>query len=64
VVMHVYDGLPHPTTISRDYDATVLTQVDRNTLIFNRLKAGKLVQLGTFITSEDGKDGDDYQHRY
>ena len=55
VVMHIYDGQPHPATISRDYDATVLTQVDRNTLIFNRLKAGKLVQLGTFVISEDGK---------
>jgi hypothetical protein len=55
VVMHVYDGQPHPATISRDYDATVLTQVDRNTLIFSRLKAAKLVQLGTFVISEDGK---------
>ena len=55
VVMHVYDGQPHPATISPDYDATVLTQVDRNTLIFSRLKAGKLVQLGTFVISEDGK---------
>jgi hypothetical protein len=49
VIMHVYDGQPHPTTISPDFDATVLAQVDRNTLIFNRLKAGKLVQLGTFV---------------
>jgi len=24
-------------------------------LIFSRLKAGKLVQLGTFVISEDGK---------
>jgi hypothetical protein len=53
--MHIYDGQPHPATISRDYDATVLTQVDRNTLIFSRLKAAKLVQLGTFVISEDGK---------
>ena len=55
VVIHAYDGEPHPATISPDYDATVLTQVDRNTLIFSRLKAGKLVQLGTFVISEDGK---------
>jgi hypothetical protein len=55
VVMHVYDGQPHPATGFPDFDATVLTQVDRNTLIFNRLKAGKLVQLGTFVISDDGK---------
>jgi hypothetical protein len=55
VVMHVYDGLPHPATVSPDYDATVLTRVDANTLIFNRLKAGKLIQVGTFVVSQDGK---------
>jgi hypothetical protein len=55
VIMHVYDGLPHPTTVSPDYDATVLTRVDANTLIFNRLKAGKLIQIGTFVVSQDGK---------
>ena len=55
VVMHVYDGLPHPATVSPDYDATVLTRVDANTLIFNRLKAGRLIQVGTFVVSQDGK---------
>jgi hypothetical protein len=55
VVMHVYDGLPHPATVSPDYDATVLTRVDANTLIFNRLNAGKLIQVGTFVVSQDGK---------
>jgi hypothetical protein len=54
VVMHVYDGQPHPATISPDYDATVLTRVDANTLIFSRLKAGKLVATGTFVVSPDG----------
>ena len=54
VIMHVYDGLPHPTTVSPDYDATVITRVDANTLIFNRLKAGRLVATGTFVVSPDG----------
>ena len=54
VVIHAYDGQPHPATVSPDYDATVLTRVDANTLIFNRLKAGKLVATGTFVVSPDG----------
>ena len=55
VIVHVYDGQPHPATTSPDFDATVLTRVDANTLIFNRLKAGKLIQVGTFVVSQDGK---------
>ena len=55
VVMHVYDGQPHPATGFPDFDATVLTQVDANSLIASRLKAGKLVQVGTFEISQDGK---------
>jgi hypothetical protein len=55
VVMHVYDGQPHPATGFPDFDATVITQVDANSLIAGRLKAGKLVQVGTFVVSQDGK---------
>jgi hypothetical protein len=55
VVMHVYDGTPHPATGFSDFDATVITQVDANSLIASRLKAGKLVQVGTFVISQDGK---------
>jgi hypothetical protein len=55
VVMHVYDGQPHPATTSPDYDATVITRVDANTLIASRLKAGKLVQIATFVISQDRK---------
>ena len=54
VVIHAYDGQPHPATVSPDYDATVLTRVDANTLIFSRLKAGKLVATGTDVVSADG----------
>jgi hypothetical protein len=53
VVMHVYDGLPYPTTAGQDYDATIITRVDANMLIFSRLKAGKLVATGTFVVSPD-----------
>jgi hypothetical protein len=55
VVMHIYDGQPHPATTSPDFDATVITRVDANTLIASRLKAGKLVQIATFVMSQDGK---------
>jgi hypothetical protein len=55
VVTHVYDGQPHPATGFPDFDATVLTQVDTNSLIASRMKAGKLVQVGTFVISQDGK---------
>jgi hypothetical protein len=55
VVMHIYDGQPHPATGYTDFDATVITQVDANNLIASRLKAGKLVQVGTFVISKDGK---------
>jgi hypothetical protein len=55
VIMHVYDGQAHPATISLDYDATILTPVDSDTLIYSRLKAGKLVATGTFVVSPDGK---------
>jgi hypothetical protein len=55
VIMHVYDGQPHPATGSPDYDATVISQVDANSLITSRLKAGKLVQVVTFVISQNGK---------
>jgi hypothetical protein len=53
--MHIYDGLPHPTTGAPDYDASTYTRVDANTIIFSRLKAGKLIATGTITTSPDGK---------
>ena len=55
VFMHIYDGMPHPTTGSPVYDASAYTRVDGNTLIVARFKAGKLVQIGTLVVSQDGK---------
>jgi hypothetical protein len=46
---------PHPATGFPDFDATVITQVDANSLIASRLKAEKLVQVATFVISQDGK---------
>jgi hypothetical protein len=55
VLMHIYDGQPHPSTGSSDYDASAYTRVDANTVIFSRSKAGKLVAAGTIVASPDGK---------
>ena len=55
VFMHIYDGMPHPTTGSPVYDASAYTRVDGNTLIVARFKAGKLVLIGTLLVSQDGK---------
>jgi hypothetical protein len=55
VFLHIYDGQPHPTTGSADYDASAYTRVDANTIIISRLKAGKLVSVGTGVVSQDGK---------
>ena len=55
VLMHIYDGQPHPSTGSPDYDATAYTRVDANTLIWSRFKGGKLVAVGTGVLSQDGK---------
>ena len=55
VFMHIYDGMPHPTTGSPVYDASAYTRVDPNTFIVSRFKAGKLVAIGTGVLSQDGK---------
>jgi hypothetical protein len=55
VFMNIYDGMPHPTTGSPLYDASAYTRLDANTVIISRFKAGKLVQVGTSVVSQDGK---------
>ena len=55
VLMHIYDGQPHPSTGSPDYDATAYTRVDANTIIWGRFKGGKLVAVATGVVSQDGK---------
>jgi hypothetical protein len=55
VSMHIDDGMPHPTTGSPLYDASAYTRADGNTWITARFKAGKLVEIGTRVLSQDGK---------
>jgi hypothetical protein len=51
----VEDGKPHPVTGSPIYDAIVVTRVDAYTTNASYTKAGKVVQTGATIISEDGK---------
>jgi hypothetical protein len=53
--MPIYDGQPHPTTGSPDYDASAYTRVDPHTIDYSRTEAGKVVQTGTMVVSQDGK---------
>jgi hypothetical protein len=55
VLQHVYDGQPHATTGLPDADASAYTRVDANTVIFARMKGGKLVGVGTLVLSQDFK---------
>jgi hypothetical protein len=42
---HIYDGQPHPTTGSADYDSTTYTRIG-NTINYVRFKQGKVVEIG------------------
>jgi len=55
VLLHIYDGQPHPLTGNPNYDARSYTRVDADTLISASMKAGKLVQVATIVISSDGK---------
>jgi hypothetical protein len=53
--MNIYDGKPYPTTGSPAYDANALTRADAHTVNVSRTKAGKVVQTGIGVVSQDGK---------
>ena len=53
--LHIYDGQPHPTTGNPLYDASAYLRLDGNTIVLSRSKAGKLIQIGTIVVSQDGK---------
>jgi hypothetical protein len=55
VFVHIYDGQPHPTTGLPVFDASAYTRLDANTFVFTRLKARKLVGVGTAVVSQDDK---------
>jgi hypothetical protein len=45
VLMHIYDGMPHPTTGTPEYDSTAFTLIG-NTINAVRFKNGKVVEIG------------------
>lgn len=55
VLKHIYDGLAHPSTGSPFFDASTYTRIDVNTIIFSRLKEGRLVGIGSLVISPDGR---------
>jgi hypothetical protein len=69
VYQHIYDGMPHPTTGSPDYDSTTYTRIG-NTLNAIRFKDGKPVEVSqgiivpgkTFTVHSEGttQKGDPY----
>jgi hypothetical protein len=48
VFQHIYDGMPHPTRGSPDWDSVAYTR-SGNTINFNRFKNGKIVQIGELL---------------
>jgi len=49
LVMHqIYDGMPHPTTGSPNYDSSAFTRIG-NTVNAVRFKNGKIVEVAQFI---------------
>src|SRR5215470_9350270 len=48
VFRHIYDGQPHATTGSADYDSTTYTRIG-NTINIVRFKQGKVVEIGQAV---------------
>ena len=55
VFTHVYDGQPHPTAGAAYFDASAYTRLNPSTIIFTRMKDGKLAGVGSGVVSQDGK---------
>lgn len=50
-----YDGKDYPVTGNPDWDAISLKRVNPSNVEFTRKRAGKVVQTGTNVISNDGK---------
>jgi hypothetical protein len=63
VLLHIYDGMPHPTTGNPEWDSTAFTRVG-NTINAVRFRKGKAVLVGqgvivpgkTYTFTEEGID--------
>ena len=54
-VKHIYDGQPHTASGSPYFDALAYTRIDARTIIFTRMRGGKLTGIGSFLVSPDGR---------
>jgi hypothetical protein len=48
IVRHIYDGMPHPSTGSPDFDQTAYTRIG-NTINWVRFKNSKTVEVGQAV---------------
>lgn len=55
VLMHIYDGLLHPSIGFSGVDSSAYLRADAYTYTFSRFKDGRLVQTGESKLSQDGK---------
>jgi hypothetical protein len=70
VFRHIYDGQPHPTTGSPDYDSTAYTRIG-NTINWVRFRQGKAVEVGqavivprkTYTVTNEGINANNQQYR-
>jgi hypothetical protein len=71
VYRHIYDGMPHPTTGSPDYDSTTYTRIG-NTINGVRFKQGKpaevtqsvIVPGKTYTITAEGVTADDQPYHF
>ena len=70
IFRHIYDGQPHPTTGSPDFDSTAYTRVG-NTINAVRFKNGKAVEVAqavivpgkTYTLTQEGIDANNQPYR-
>ena len=55
ILLHIYDGQPHPTTGSPFFDSSTYTKIDDHTIFWSRSKNGKQVLVGRLVIAPDGK---------
>jgi hypothetical protein len=71
VVRHIYDGMPHPTTGTPDYDSSTYTRIG-NTINWVRFRQGKTVEVGqevivpgkTMTGTGEGIDANNQSYHY
>ena len=71
VFRHIYDGQPHPTTGSPDYDSTTYTRIG-NTINAVRFRQGKPAEVGqavivpgkTYTFTNEGIDANNQPYHY